>query len=99
MPSGRLVTPTSDDCKPLPTVGLPVMAGSGLTSSLVGVTKRPDGTSQVTYDGHPLYRFADDDGAGQTEGQGINAFGGVWYVLSPAGSPITTPSYSGSDGY
>ena len=54
----------------------------------LGTTKRPDGTTQVTYGGHPLYRYAGDTATGQTGGQGSKAFGGAWYVVSPSGKAI-----------
>lgn len=68
-------------------------AGSGVDGSLLGTTKRSDGSMQVTYKGHPLYYFAGDSAAGQTNGQGI---GGVWFVISPSGDPITATASSGS---
>jgi predicted lipoprotein with Yx(FWY)xxD motif len=74
---------------PLLTSGKPT-TGSGAQASLIGVTKRSDGSNQVTYNGHPLYRFASDTKPGDTAGQGVNGFGALWYVLSAAGSPITT---------
>jgi predicted lipoprotein with Yx(FWY)xxD motif len=64
-------------------------AGGGLTASEVGTTTRSDGTKQVTYNGHPLYRYAGDGKAGDTNGQGLNFFGGEWYVVSPAGTEVT----------
>jgi hypothetical protein len=64
--------------------------GSGITASKLGTTARSDGKPQVTYNGHPLYTFANDQKAGDTSGQGLNAFGGPWYVLSPAGTAITS---------
>jgi predicted lipoprotein with Yx(FWY)xxD motif len=74
--------------------------GTGLKASLLGTTKRSDGKPQVTYNGHPLYRFGGDTSAGQTSGQGVNAFGGLWYVLSSAGNQITSaPSSGGGGGY
>lgn len=56
--------------------------GPGVTGQL-GVVARPDGTQQVTYDGFPLYRFAGDTAAGQTNGDGIQAFGGTWHFITP----------------
>ena len=74
-------------------------AGSGASESKLGTTKRSDGSTQVTYNGHPVYTFSGDSSAGDTSGQGINAFGGVWYVVSPAGQPVTTStSSSGGSG-
>jgi hypothetical protein len=52
----------------------------------------------VTYNGHPLYLFSGDSSAGQTSGQGVSAFGGLWYVLSPAGNQITASSGGGGRG-
>lgn len=63
-------------------------AGSGVDASLLGTLTRPDGSTQVTYNGHPLYTFKGDHAAGDVTGQGINSFGGTWYLLSPAGEPI-----------
>ena len=83
---------------PLRANGKPTI-GSGLKSSLVGTSTRSDGSSQVTYNGHPLYLFADDESAGETSGQGVNAFGGLWYLLSASGSEITTaPNLGGGGG-
>ena len=62
--------------------------GSGLSASKVGTTKRSDGTTQVTYNGHPLYHYDDDKKPGQTEGEGSKAFGAEWYVLNAKGSKI-----------
>ena len=69
---------------------------------MLGTTPRSDGKPQVTYDGHPLYGYQGDSKAGDTNGQGINAFGAAWYVLSPSGTAITAASSSsggGSNGY
>jgi predicted lipoprotein with Yx(FWY)xxD motif len=68
-----------------PTSGAP-KAGSGVTASLLGTITRGDGSTQVTYNKHPLYYFARDSGPGQHNGQGINAFGAVWFAVGPAGS-------------
>ena len=51
---------------------------------------RADGTTQVTYAGHPLYRYAEDTAPGTTRGQGSNAFGAKWYVVAPSGQKIDT---------
>ena len=60
----------------------------GAQAALVGATTRTDGSSQVTYNGHPLYYFANDKAPGDARGQGINRFGGGWYVVDPAGNKI-----------
>ena len=64
-------------------------AGMGATGSLIGTTKRADGQTQVTYNGHPLYTFVNDENAGDTNGQGVNAYGAKWYVLSTSGDEVT----------
>jgi predicted lipoprotein with Yx(FWY)xxD motif len=73
---------------PVLTSGAP-KAGAGVTASLLGTTTRRDGTTEVTYAGHPLYYFVSDTKAGEVSGQGINAFGGPWYVVSPSGRQIS----------
>jgi predicted lipoprotein with Yx(FWY)xxD motif len=72
---------------PLITKGKPV-AGPGVRASLLGTTKRKDGKLEVTYGGHPLYYFVTDRKPGQTTGQGVNQFGGPWWVISAAGKEI-----------
>ena len=67
-------------------------AGSGVTSSKLGTTTRSDGKRQVTYNGHPLYRFKGDSKAGQANREGLTAFGGIWDVVSAAGARVTARS-------
>jgi len=66
---------------PLVTLGKPV-AGRGVRKSFLGRTRRHDGTVQVTYAGHPLYRFFNDSQPGQTNGERYN---GKWYVIGANG--------------
>jgi predicted lipoprotein with Yx(FWY)xxD motif len=68
---------------------------SGLTASKAATTKRSDGKSEVTYNGHPLYLFAGDKKPGDTSGQGVNAFGGSWFAVSPAGTQVSGSTTSG----
>ncbi|SRR5712692_11037602 len=72
---------------PVLTTGAP-QAGAGVSASLLGSITRADGTTQITYAGHPLYRFLSDKKAGDVAGQGLNAFGAPWYVVSPSGAQI-----------
>jgi predicted lipoprotein with Yx(FWY)xxD motif len=72
---------------PLITNGTPI-AGPGLSTSKLGTTKRSDGTTEVTYNGHPLYTFVGDNSPGQTIGEGNQGFGAEWDVLSAAGNKI-----------
>ena len=71
---------------PHKTVGDPT-AGEGVTASILGTITRADGSTQVTYNGRPLYCFANDEKPGDTNGQGV---GGVWFVVSAAGDAVTT---------
>jgi predicted lipoprotein with Yx(FWY)xxD motif len=80
---------------PLIAIGKPRVAG-GARASLIGTTKRSDGRRQVTYNHHPLYRFVKDTRKGQTNGEGVNAFGGVWDAVSPAGKKVVK---QGGGGY
>jgi len=59
--------------------------GAGLDQSMIAADMQADGSDQVAYGGHLLYTFAGDKAAGDAKGQGL---GGVWYVLSPAGTKI-----------
>jgi predicted lipoprotein with Yx(FWY)xxD motif len=83
---------------PLITSGKPRVS-KGAKASLIGMTRRADGRMQVTYNQHPLYTFAKDKKAGQTNGEGLNAFGAKWYVVSPAGRKISNDTSSGGGGY
>lgn len=83
-------------------------AGSGLQQSMLGTTKRTDGTTQITYAGHPLYYFAEDTSVGDTKGEALNLSGGEWYLLSTKGTSIekkpsapsqSSSSSSGGSGY
>lgn len=85
---------------PLRATGKPTI-GSGADASLVSTTSRPGGTKQVTYNGHPLYLFKGDKSPGDTNGQDLDAFGGSWYALTPAGGEASGGSTSsgGGSGY
>jgi predicted lipoprotein with Yx(FWY)xxD motif len=72
----------------LPSGGKPV-AGGGVEATLASV-QRPDGTWQLTADGHPLYTYRGDSAAGQTTGQGLMDNGGTWHALSASGQPVTS---------
>jgi predicted lipoprotein with Yx(FWY)xxD motif len=86
---------------PLIAAGKP-RAAAGARASLLGTTRRADGRLQVTYNHHPLYRFVKDTKKGQTHGEQLNAFGGVWYAVSPAGARVVRvgngiPQHNGGD--
>jgi predicted lipoprotein with Yx(FWY)xxD motif len=75
---------------PLLTTGTPA-EGAGVSMPLLGTVKRTDGTVQVTYAGHPLYYFVADAKPGDTKGEGLQAFGAGWDLVSPAGKKIEKP--------
>jgi predicted lipoprotein with Yx(FWY)xxD motif len=85
------------------------IAGSGIDASKLSTIKAASGNLYITYAGWPLYTYSGDTGPGQAKGQGIVSFGGTWWVLSPAGTPMTmssmpsgsstTTSSSGGSGY
>ena len=63
-------------------------AGAPLIAAKLGTTKRKDGTSEVTYNGHPLYYYAGDAKPGDITGQGLDQFGAPWYVVARSGIKI-----------
>jgi len=87
-----------------PPVKGPLTAGSGVTGTL-GTITRSDGTTQATYDGHPLYTYVGDSAPGQNKGNGLNLSGGLWYEMTvsgstpPAGSASATTGGGGGYGY
>ena len=71
---------------PLTTEGTP-LGGDGIDRTKLGISARVDGTTMVTFNGHPLYYFVKDGTAGDVAGQGYN---NVWYVLDAKGNAITS---------
>ena len=72
--------------------------GRGVRASLLGLAKRTDGKRQVTYAGHPLYRFSGDTKAGETTGEGLTDFGGAWDAIAASGRAVGPTSGSGAGG-
>ena len=83
---------------PLTASGAP-SGGSGATGTLSTFKRSDDGTTQVTYNGLPLYTFSGDSGPGQMNGEGIE---GVWFAVTPAGQSAKGtgggPSPTGTSG-
>lgn len=69
---------------PMLTEGEPSV-GNGASASKLGTTERKDGTTQVTYAGHPLYTFVEDKKPGEANGNDVSAFGAQWYALKGSG--------------
>ena len=95
-----------------PLMGTAVAAAGTSLPHGFGTIKRANGQIQATYDGHPLYYYVGDTGAGTVNGQGSTGYGAYWWILAPSGAPITSsvtvtgasPSSSsgngnGGDGY
>jgi predicted lipoprotein with Yx(FWY)xxD motif len=68
---------------PVLTTGDPVAAGE-VDAALLGTTTRRDGSTQVTYNGHPLYYYA-HEGPGEVRCHNVATHGGLWWVITPAG--------------
>jgi len=79
-----------------PPVKGPVTA-SGVTGKL-GTIKRSDGSTQATYNGHPLYTYVADGAPGQAKGNGLNLSGGVWHEVTVSGAAAPAPGGSASAG-
>jgi predicted lipoprotein with Yx(FWY)xxD motif len=83
---------------PLRSSHRPVASG-GAKAAMISTAKRRDGKPQVIYNHHPLYLFRNDAKRGDTNGEGLSAFGGRWYAVSPAGHQVTKKGSSGGGGY
>lgn len=73
----------------------PPQASGEAQAGLLGTVTRSDGSTQVTYNGWPLYYYKQDSGAGDLRGQGIDDHGGLWWVLDPSGHPVKGATSSG----
>ena len=74
----------ADNWPPLVSDAAPA-AGPGLDASAFGTITRDDGSKQMTFHGKPLYYFAGDKAAGDTNGQGVN---GKWFVVGGDGNAM-----------
>ena len=87
---GYKVTNCTGSCAqtwlPLMTTSKPV-AGMGVKQSLLSTLTRPNGKKQVTYNGHPLYKYVGDTKAGKTSGEGVD---GVWFAVKASGIQANT---------
>jgi predicted lipoprotein with Yx(FWY)xxD motif len=84
-PSSRCYGACAGAWPPFLTAGKPA-PGAGAQGRLLGTTTRGDGSSQVTYAGHPLYYYVGDRHPGEVLCQGVEEFGGTWYVVTRRGS-------------
>ncbi|HEV2924532.1 MAG TPA: hypothetical protein VGW98_10890 [Solirubrobacteraceae bacterium] len=71
--------------------GTPRATGGAKAASVATISAR-GGRRQVSYNRHPLYYYIGDQAPGETHGQGLNQFGGLWYVVAPSGNALTSAS-------
>jgi predicted lipoprotein with Yx(FWY)xxD motif len=96
-------TPTKSNCNGTCAQNWPPVTGPATASGVkgtFGTIKRSDGSTQATFDGHPLYTFVGDTAPGQNKGNGLNALGGLWHEITTSGTaaPASTSS-AGGGGY
>jgi predicted lipoprotein with Yx(FWY)xxD motif len=80
----------AEDWMPYTTSGGAPAAAPGTTVSMLATITRADGSTQLTYNAHPLYYYSDDKKTpGSIDGQGNSEYGGLWYTVTPSGTPDT----------
>jgi predicted lipoprotein with Yx(FWY)xxD motif len=79
-----------------PLIGVPQAASGVKLAGKLGEIMRSNGQMQATYDGHPLYLFAGDTSPGQVNGNGVNGFGALWWVIKIGAKTTASTSGSGS---
>jgi predicted lipoprotein with Yx(FWY)xxD motif len=92
-------TPTTSECNGTCAQNWPPLEGpvtaAGVTGTF-GTIKRSDGSTQATFDGHPLYTFAGDTAPGQNKGNDLDAAGGLWHEITASGTAAPAPAGSSS---
>jgi predicted lipoprotein with Yx(FWY)xxD motif len=91
-------TATKSACSGACAAAWPPQKASGTVKSPYTTIKRSDGTTQLVFDGHPLYTYIADTPPGTATGNGVNAFGGVWKEVPASGSAAPASSTSGGQG-
>ena len=100
----RCVGPCLQSWPPVTVTDQQPTGAAGIQGAMIATIMRPEGTRQVTFEGHPLYRYAADAGAGQANGDGIKDKFGTWRLVSPspvagaAGAGTQPPTGAGSTG-
>jgi predicted lipoprotein with Yx(FWY)xxD motif len=95
-------TATKSACSGACATAWPPQAATATAKSPYTTIKRSDGTTQLVFNGHPLYTFTGDTSPGTASGNGVNAFGGLWHEVPASGgaAPTSSPSAgSGGAGY
>ena len=95
-------TSTTSKCNGTCAQSWPPEQGPATAAGVTGTfstIKRADGSTQATFDGHPLYTFVGDTAPGQNKGNGLNAAGGLWHEITTSGTAPAGGSSSGAGGY
>ena len=94
-------TSTTSNCNGTCAQNWPPLKGPATASGVkgtFGTIKRSDGSTQATFDGHPLYTFVGDTAPGQAKGNGLNAADGLWHEITTSGSAASAPAGASSGG-
>jgi predicted lipoprotein with Yx(FWY)xxD motif len=79
-------TATKSACSGGCAAAWPPQPATGTVKSPYATIKRSDGSTQLTFDGHPLYTYVGDTAPGTASGNGINQFGGLWHEVPASGA-------------
>jgi predicted lipoprotein with Yx(FWY)xxD motif len=85
-------TATTSACNGACATAWPPQTALATVKSPYSSIKRSDGSTQLTFNGHPLYTFTGDTAPGKASGNGVNAFGGLWYEVPASGAAAPTGS-------
>jgi predicted lipoprotein with Yx(FWY)xxD motif len=88
-------TATKSACNGPCATSWPPQKASATVKSPYAMIKRTDGSTQLTFHGHPLYTFTGDTSPGQANGNGVNAFGGLWHEVPASGGAAPSPGSGG----
>jgi predicted lipoprotein with Yx(FWY)xxD motif len=91
-------TATKSACTGACAAAWPPQPATATAKSPYTTIKRSDGSTQLVFDGHPLYTYIADTSPGTASGNGVNAFGGVWKEVPASGSAAPASSTSGGQG-
>jgi len=91
-------TATTSACNGACAVAWPPQTATAAVKSPYSTIKRSDGSAQLTFNGHPLYTFTGDTAPGKASGNGVSAFGGLWYEVPASGAAAPAGSSSTGNG-
>jgi predicted lipoprotein with Yx(FWY)xxD motif len=91
-------TATKSACDGACATAWPPQTALAAVTSPYATIKRSDGSSQLTFNGHPLYTFTGDTAPGTASGNGVSAFGGLWHEVPASGGAAPAGSSSPSSG-